>query len=159
MLLAVSGPEVGIDPKEDADYSCRIQAAVPMYPHCAASWEGRVPPQPYPSLPMFAKPQAEAPTLWDSASPIKQLSKDDPPMLILHGTADKTTPPDQSKRFDQAAKKIGVPTKSTDSTSRSSASTHCRTRSGSRSREGRGDRAGRRLEIPTPRRRTGLPPE
>ena len=108
-LLAVSGPEVGIDPEDDAEYSCRIQAAVPMYPHCASSWEGRVPPQPYPSLPMFAKPQAEAPALWDSASPIKQLSKDDPPMLILHGTADKTTPLDQSTRLHEAAKEIGAP--------------------------------------------------
>ena len=35
------------DPEEDAEHSCRIQAAVPMYPHCAASWEGRVPPRPY----------------------------------------------------------------------------------------------------------------
>lgn len=107
-LLAVSGPEVGIDPKEDADYSCRIQAAVPMYPHCAASWEGRVPPQPYASLPMFIKSRAEAPALWNSASPIKQLSADDPPMLILHGTADKTTPLDQSTRLHEAAKKVGV---------------------------------------------------
>ncbi|NLS96796.1 MAG: DUF1080 domain-containing protein [Planctomycetaceae bacterium] len=107
-LLAVSGPDVGIDPKEDAEFSCRVQAAVPMYPHCASSWEGQVPPKPYPSLPMFAQPQAEAPALWDSASPIKQLSKDDPPMLILHGTADKTTPLDQSERFHEAAKKIGV---------------------------------------------------
>lgn len=108
-LLAVSGPEAGLDPGEDAEYSCRIQAAVPMYPHCAASWEGQVPPKPYPNLPMFAKPQAEAPALWDSASPIQQLSKDDPPMLILHGTADKTTPLDQSTRFHEAAKLIGVP--------------------------------------------------
>ena len=107
-LLAVSGPEVGLDPPEDAEYSCRIQAAVPMYPHCAASWEGQVPPRPYSKLPMFAKPQAEAPALWDSASPIKQLSRDDPPMLILHGAADKTTPLDQSTRFHEAAKKAGV---------------------------------------------------
>lgn len=107
-LLAVSGPDAGLDPKEDAEYSCRVQAAVPMYPHCASSWEGQVPPKPYPALPMFAKPQSEAPELWDSASPIKQLSKDDPPMLILHGTADKTTPLDQSTRFNEAAKEIGV---------------------------------------------------
>lgn len=107
-LLAVSGPEVGLDPAEDAEYSCRIQAAVPMYPHCASSWEGQVPPKPYPSLPMFAAPQAEAPELWDSASPIKQLSKDDPPLLILHGTADKTTPLDQSTRFHEAAQQAGV---------------------------------------------------
>lgn len=108
-LLAVSGPEVGIDPKEDAEYSCRIQAAVPMYPHCAASWEGGVPPKPYASLPMFTRSKAQDPALWDSASPIKQLSRDDPPMLILHGTADKTTPIEQSTRLHEAAKKIGVP--------------------------------------------------
>ncbi len=29
-------------------------------------------------------------------------------MLILHGTADKTTPLDQSIRFNEAANKIGV---------------------------------------------------
>jgi dipeptidyl aminopeptidase/acylaminoacyl peptidase len=110
-LLAVSGPEVGLDPEEDAEYSCRIQAAVPMYPHCASSWEGRVPPVPYANLPMFAKPQADAPDLWNSASPIKQLSKDDPPMLILHGTADKTTPVDQSTRFHEAANEIGLQSK------------------------------------------------
>lgn len=141
-LLALSGPEVGIDPKEEACYSCRIQAAVPMYAHCASSWEGlarSVEPQksnptkvipgkpesprgdgqrsgttlhfvkkPYESLPMFAKPKADAPALWDSALPIKQLSVDDPPMLILHGTADGTTPLDQSTRLHEAAKKIGV---------------------------------------------------
>ena len=107
-LLAVSGPDAALDPEEDAEYSCRIQAAVPMYPHCASSWEGRVPPISYSILPMFAKPLAEAPALWDSASPIKQLSKDDPPMLILHGTADGTTPVHQSTRFHEAAKRIGV---------------------------------------------------
>lgn len=107
-LLAVTGAEAGLDPKEDAEHSCRIQAAVPMYPHCAASWEGQVPPKPYPSLPMFAQAQAVAPALWDSASPIKQLSKDDPPLLILHGTADTTTPLDQSTRFHEAARSTGV---------------------------------------------------
>jgi len=107
-LLAVTGPEAGLDPKEDAEYSCRIQAAVPMYPHCAASWEGQVPPKPYPSLPMFAQAQAVAPALWDSASPIKQLSKGDPPLLILHGTADTTTPLEQSTRFHEAARSTGV---------------------------------------------------
>ena len=108
-LLAVSGPEAGLDPPEDAEHSCRLQAAVPMYPHCAASWEGQVPPKPYPRLPMFAQAQAEAPALWDSASPIKLLSQDDPPLLILHGTADTTTPLDQSTRFHEAAERIGVP--------------------------------------------------
>lgn len=108
-LLAVSGPEVGLDPKQAAEFSCRIQAAVPLYPHCASSWEGGVPAKAYSNLPMFVKALQEAPALWDSALPIKQLSQDDPPMLILHGTADTTTPLEQSIQFNDAAKKIGVP--------------------------------------------------
>lgn len=107
-LLAVSGPEAGLDPAEDSEYSCRVQAAVPLYPHCAATWEGGVPPKPYNSLPMFAKSRAEAPALWDSACPAKQLNAGDPPMLILHGTADTTTPVEQSIQLHEAAKKAGV---------------------------------------------------
>jgi hypothetical protein len=68
-LLAVSGPEVGLDPVEDSDYSCRIQAAVPLYPHCAATWEGGVPSTPHTALPMFSKSLAEDSALWDSACP------------------------------------------------------------------------------------------
>ena len=108
-LLAVSGPEVGIDPAQDSEFSCRIQAAVPLYPHCASTWEGGVPAKTYSTLPMFAKPLAEAPELWDSALPIKHLSQDDPPMLILHGTADTTTPLEQSIQLNAEAKKRGVP--------------------------------------------------
>lgn len=111
-LLAVSGADTGIDPPEDAEYSCRIQAAVPLYPHCAASWEAGVGAKhvEYQRLWMFAASQSESPTLWDSALPIKQLSKDDPPMLIIHGTADPTTPLDQSTRLHAAAEALGVPT-------------------------------------------------
>lgn len=108
-LLAVTGPECGLDPPDESDISCRIQAAVPLYPHCASTWEGGTPLQTYDSLPMFAKPRGEAPALWDSALPIKSLSADDPPLLLLHGTADKTTPLEQSARLHEAALKAGVP--------------------------------------------------
>lgn len=110
-LLAASGPETGIDPPEDAEHSCRVQAAVPLYPHCASSWEAGVGEKHtrYTRLWMFAKSQTDAPQLWDSGSPIKQLSKDDPPLLIIHGTADTTTPLDQSRRLHEAALAIGVP--------------------------------------------------
>ena len=108
-LLAASGPECGLDPVEDAEFSCRIQAAVPLYPHCASTWQGGTPLQTYDSLPMFVKPHTEAPVLWDSASPIKNISRDDPPMLLLHGTADKTTPLAQSTSLLEAARAAGVP--------------------------------------------------
>jgi len=108
-LLAVSGPECGLDPAEDAEFSCRIQAAVPLYPHCASTWQGGTPLQTYDNLPMFVKPHTEAPELWDSASPIKNISRDDPPMLLLHGTADKTTPLTQSTTLRDAARAADVP--------------------------------------------------
>ncbi|MEY3460200.1 MAG: hypothetical protein RL215_3357 [Planctomycetota bacterium] len=107
-LLAVAGPDAGLDPAEDSDISCRIQAAVPMYPHCAAAWEGGTPLKTYDSLPMFAQTKATSPALWDSALPVKQLSKDDPPLLILHGTADTTTPLNQSTRLHEAALAAGI---------------------------------------------------
>jgi acetyl esterase/lipase len=54
-------------------------------------------------------PETDASALWDSGSPIKQLSKDAPPLLITHGTADTTTALDQSTRLREAAPAIGVP--------------------------------------------------
>jgi acetyl esterase/lipase len=107
-LLAVTGPDAGLDPADDPEYSCRVQAAVPLYPHCAAAWEGGTPLQVYDNLPMFAQNKATAPQLWDSALPVKQLSSDDPPLLILHGTADTTTPLNQSTRLHEAALATGL---------------------------------------------------
>ena len=42
------------------------------------------------------------------ASPITYVSKDDPPILIMHGDLDPTVPLDQSQRFYDALKKAGV---------------------------------------------------
>jgi len=108
-LLAVTGPESGLDPAEDAEVSCRIQAAVPLYPHCASTWEVGDPPTVSKAVPLFGTPRDEAPALWDSALPIKHVSADDPPLLLVHGTADKTTPMKQSTQLREAALAAGVP--------------------------------------------------
>jgi acetyl esterase/lipase len=42
------------------------------------------------------------------ASPVTYVSSDDPPMLIIHGTADPTVPFDQSTRLEKALKAAGV---------------------------------------------------
>jgi len=42
------------------------------------------------------------------ASPITYITPDDPPILIVHGTADPTVPYPQSVRFHDALKKAGV---------------------------------------------------
>ncbi len=42
------------------------------------------------------------------ASPITYVSKDDPPFLIVHGTADTTVPFEQAEMFHEALQKAGV---------------------------------------------------
>lgn len=42
------------------------------------------------------------------ASPITYVSKDDPPFLIVHGTADNTVPFEQAEMFDKALRKANV---------------------------------------------------
>lgn len=46
--------------------------------------------------------------LYRLASPVTHVSKDDPPFLILHGTADKLVPVSQSEILEQALKQAGV---------------------------------------------------
>ncbi len=43
-----------------------------------------------------------------NASPISYVSKDDPPFLLIHGTADRVVPFDQSKRLHEALVRVGV---------------------------------------------------
>ncbi len=44
-----------------------------------------------------------------AASPIRYVSSDDPPVLTLHGTADRIVPYDQAVRLDKALSDAGVP--------------------------------------------------
>ncbi len=100
-MLGLAGPDASLDPPSPyADFSCRVQCAVDMYG--PASFADR------PHHAMFGKTQAEAPELYRQASPIAHASRDDPPMLILHGTADKTVPVAQSELMADALKKAGV---------------------------------------------------
>ncbi len=45
----------------------------------------------------------------EAASPLDHVSPDDPPFLILHGTADRWTPIEQSRRFAARLESQGVP--------------------------------------------------
>ncbi|MBI3468606.1 MAG: DUF829 domain-containing protein [Planctomycetes bacterium] len=50
----------------------------------------------------------QAPELYKLASPATHASPDDPPALILHGTADKTVPYSESEELAAALKQAGV---------------------------------------------------
>ena len=52
-------------------------------------------------------PEKQA-ALYKAASPITYVSKDDPPTLTIHGTADPVVPVEQATEFDAAMKKAGA---------------------------------------------------
>jgi acetyl esterase/lipase len=100
-MLALTGPEDGFEPEEDPGVSTRIRAAVPMYAHMAAGFDR--------DHAMFPAKRSEAPDLYRLAAPIEHVTKDDPPILLLHGTADTTTPLFHSERMAAKLKEVGVP--------------------------------------------------
>jgi acetyl esterase/lipase len=56
----------------------------------------------------IGKPYDEAPNLWKEASPIYYVSPDDAPTFIIHGDQDSIVPFEQSVRFAEALRKVGV---------------------------------------------------
>ena len=54
------------------------------------------------------KGSPEYKTAW-AASPVNYVSADDPPMLLVHGDADRTVPYHQSEIMEAALKKVNVP--------------------------------------------------
>ncbi|MEQ1861641.1 MAG: alpha/beta hydrolase [Chthoniobacteraceae bacterium] len=95
-MLAVAGPE--FDPPGSG--SCAVKCAVDLYGPML--WFSQR------DIAMFRKTRAEAPELYRQASPLAHVDKNDPPILILHGTADTTVSVDDSKAFDAALAKAGV---------------------------------------------------
>ena len=57
---------------------------------------------------LLGGPPEKAAELYKAASPITYVSKDAPPMLTIHGTADPVVPVDQATEFDAAMKKAGA---------------------------------------------------
>ena len=58
--------------------------------------------------PMLGKTAAEAPELYRQASPLTYVRSNSPPVLILHGTADKTVKLEQSEMLDRALARAGA---------------------------------------------------
>lgn len=100
-MVGVTGPEAGLNPAGPyGEYSCRVQAAVDLYG--PTLWFASR------DLAMFRKKRSEAPELYRLATPMTHASKNNPPILILHGTADGTVPVADSEAFAAALKKAGA---------------------------------------------------
>ena len=100
-MVGVTGLESGLDPAGPyGEFSCRVQAAVDLYG--PTLWFASR------DLAMFRKKRNEAPELYRLATPMTHASKNNPPILILHGTADGTVPVADSEAFAAALKKAGA---------------------------------------------------
>jgi acetyl esterase/lipase len=101
-MLAVTGDDKTLDPAGPyGKHSTKIRAAVDMY--------GPLPEARPTKLAFLGKSAEEAPELYKQVTPTSHLDKDDPPFLILHGTADTTVPVSDSEQFAAILKKAGVP--------------------------------------------------
>ena len=100
-MLAVTGEKDGLDPKGPyGEFSCRVQCAVDLYGPADLSGHR--------DISMLGKSRADALELYRAASPVTYVDKHDPPILILHGTADKTVDIAQSKLFAERLKAVGA---------------------------------------------------
>ncbi|MBM3869998.1 MAG: alpha/beta hydrolase [Verrucomicrobia bacterium] len=100
-MLAVIGGKDGLDPQGPyGEFSCRVQCAVDLYG--PADLSGRL------HLTMLGRSSEEAPELYRAASPVTYVDKLDPPILIVHGTADKTVDVGQSRLFAAKLKEAGA---------------------------------------------------
>lgn len=100
-LVALTAPNDGLDPAEPyGNVSCRVRCGVDLYGiGDLTQWH---------DVSMLGKTGAEDPELYRKASPVTYARAGAPPMLIVHGTADKTVPYHQSELLDEALKKAGV---------------------------------------------------
>lgn len=100
-MLALTGAKDGLDPAGPyGEFPCTVKCSVDLYG--PVLWfEQR-------DISMFRKTRTEAPELYRQASPLTYVDKNDPPLLILHGTGDKTVAVDDSKALDEALTKVGA---------------------------------------------------
>ena len=102
-MLGLTGPDDGLDPEGPyGEFSCRVQAIVPMYGVHDLITRVR-------DDNLLDALNDQQRRLCIAASPVTYASKDDPPALILHGTADSTVAVKQSELLADALRKVDVP--------------------------------------------------
>ena len=101
-MLAVTGPADHLDPTQPyGEFSCAVQCAVDFY--------GPADLARHRDLAMLGKTRGQDLSIYRAASPITYADRRNPPILIVHGTADKTVNVNQSELFAAALEAAGAP--------------------------------------------------
>jgi acetyl esterase/lipase len=104
-LLGVAGVDAGLEPT-DGPYvgiSTKVQAVIDMYGISDLTTWNTSAGQRYLGCALQSCPDT-----WHKASPVYNVTTDDPPFMILHGTKDATVPLDQSLLFVEELEKNKV---------------------------------------------------
>ena len=89
-MVALTMPADGLDPTEPyGKYSCRVSCGVDLY--------GIADLPTYHDASMLGKTFAEAPELYRLASPVTYVRSNSPPLLVIHGTADRAVKIDNAR--------------------------------------------------------------
>jgi acetyl esterase/lipase len=100
-MVALTTPADGLNPAEPlGDVSCAVKCCVDLY--------GIADIGTYHDATMLGKTFSAAPELYRVASPVTYVRSNSVPVLICHGTADKTVSIEQSKLFDHILTRSGV---------------------------------------------------
>jgi len=108
-LVGASGGEKSFDVGQHLDQSSAVSCAVDLFGPADFETMPQYTSPDSPEARLWGRPTSEAVGLARAASPLTYLSRDTPPILILHGDADDVVNVDQSRRFEAAMKKAGAP--------------------------------------------------
>ena len=101
-MVGVTQAGDGLDPAGPyGEYSCQVSCVVDMYGPTDLVQRGK-------DLSVLRATLAENPALYKAFSVTTYLDKNDPPFLILHGTADKTVDVSQSEILAKALAEKGI---------------------------------------------------
>ncbi len=111
LMLGLTDKSDGLEGEGgNAETSSRVQAVVNYFGPTEMTALSETSPGAAPIVASFlGGTPKEKVDVYRAASPITYVSKDDPPVLTLHGEVDKLVPPDQAHRLDEAMKQAGVP--------------------------------------------------
>lgn len=101
LMVGLTDAQAGLDPSGPyGDHSCAVQAVIDLY--------GPIADTPHWTRTLVGQDCAQAPELCRQVTPLSHLDVKDPPVLILHGTADTTVAVRDSEVLAAALKQAGV---------------------------------------------------